>query len=301
MKICLCIIYNHNYEKNIRKIECLYAERFDTIYHLMPFYSNECGGEKKKSNSEKVISIYESSHNFEGYVAQGIKRFYSDIFDYYIFVADDLILNPSITQDNIIDILKCNENTAYIKQLDFLTKKKKLRYIPFTEYFYFNKKIYHWSNAPEDLNDHGWYIKETENCLTDSRFFKITQFITEKTEAVQKCITKGIPVNEIQESGTDYPRFLSFSDFFVVPKRFIKQFSRLCGAYAASNLHAEVAVPTALFYSCDHIMTEKEIEWFGAQKHKMNEDIIDGITLEKSFEEKQLFVHPVKLSLCNIE
>jgi len=261
----------------------------------MPLYS----GRKNRYNN--IISVYESSHNFEGYVAQGFKGFYSDNFDYYIFITDDLILNPVISQENIVDILKCDENTAYIKQLDFLTAKKKLKYIPFTEYFFFNKKVYHWSNAPEDINDHGWYIKETEKCLQDSRFFKITQFIAKKTEAVEKCISKGITKEEIQSSGTDYPRFLSFSDFFVVPKKDIKQFSMLCGAYAASNMHAEVAIPTALFYTCDNIMIEKNIEWFGVQKHKMDEGITDRVTLECSFQKYQLFIHPVKLSMCNIE
>lgn len=36
--ICLVIIYNHRFEKNIDILERIYKERFAAIYHLVPFY-----------------------------------------------------------------------------------------------------------------------------------------------------------------------------------------------------------------------------------------------------------------------
>src|SRR4030042_4685799 len=101
-KVALIIIYNHQYNKNIEILEKIYKDRFCNIYHLVPFYNGE------KSN---VIPVYENSHYFQGYIAQGFKIFYKKDYAHYIFIADDLILNPVINEKNYAIHFKLKKNS----------------------------------------------------------------------------------------------------------------------------------------------------------------------------------------------
>ena len=94
-KIALLIIYNHRYDKNIEPLEQIYAGRFSYIYHIVPFYDGQ---------KENVIPVYESSFYFEGYIAQCFQHLKDKGFTHYFFVADDLMLNPLITEQNLFEI-----------------------------------------------------------------------------------------------------------------------------------------------------------------------------------------------------
>ena len=113
MEIALIIIHNHKFTKNIEIIERVYQERFSNIFHLVPFY------EGAKSN---VIPVYESSHFFQGYVAQAFRSFFNAKFDHYFFVADDMIVNPIINEKNYSEHLKIKKGEAFIPRLIPLNK-----------------------------------------------------------------------------------------------------------------------------------------------------------------------------------
>lgn len=61
MKICLTIIFNHRYDDNIKKLKRIYRGRFSEIRFIVPFYD---------LSDEDVIPVFESSYNFQGYLAQ---------------------------------------------------------------------------------------------------------------------------------------------------------------------------------------------------------------------------------------
>src|SRR5580704_10569699 len=107
MEVALIIIYNHRYDKNIDILERIYGERFSNIYHLMPFYSGD------KSN---VIPVYEHSFYFQNYVAQGFKSYFKKEYSHYFFVADDMIINPVINEQNYATQLKLTETTSFIPE-----------------------------------------------------------------------------------------------------------------------------------------------------------------------------------------
>ena len=104
-KVALIIIYNHQYNKNIEVLEKIYKNRFSDIYHLVPFYKGE------KLN---VIPVYESSYYFQGYVAQGFTCFFKEEYKHYFFIADDLLLNPTINDNNYSEYFNLNLNTCFI-------------------------------------------------------------------------------------------------------------------------------------------------------------------------------------------
>ena len=106
-KICLSIVFNHQFEKNIPKLREIYGQKFSTIRYLSPF---------SESKDDEVIPIYESSIHFQGYFAQAYLHLPKD-FDYYVFCADDLLLNPELNEGNLIEKLNCNRS-GYIKYLN---------------------------------------------------------------------------------------------------------------------------------------------------------------------------------------
>jgi hypothetical protein len=66
MSICLIVVFNHRYEKNLAQLREIYKNRFSHVYYLMPFYQGK---------DFDVIPVYESSFHFQGYFTQGFHRF----------------------------------------------------------------------------------------------------------------------------------------------------------------------------------------------------------------------------------
>ena len=100
-----------------------------------------------------------------------------------------------------------------------------------------------------------------------------------------------------------YPLIAGYSDFFIVPKKIMKYFAHLCGIFASMNVHAEMALPTALSLSsekCRHVLPDsfrdgtiwdlKERQDFCA-KYNFSIEALLG-----DFPENTLYVHPIKLS-----
>ena len=106
-KICLSIVFNHQFEKNIPKLRELYDGRFSTIRYLSPF---------SKSTDPDIIPIFETSVHFQGYFAQAWAQLPKNC-EYYIFCGDDLILNPCLNENNLINALNCSDS-SYIKYLN---------------------------------------------------------------------------------------------------------------------------------------------------------------------------------------
>jgi hypothetical protein len=105
---CLIIVFNHKFDRNIEVLEKLYEPRFKHIYFLVPFYTG---------SNPRVIPVYESSYYFQSYFAQGYKAFYRPEFTHYLFVGDDLILNPAINEHNYAQLLHLDETTSYLPDL----------------------------------------------------------------------------------------------------------------------------------------------------------------------------------------
>ncbi|MBN8650204.1 MAG: hypothetical protein J0L67_02190 [Cytophagales bacterium] len=95
-KVALIIIFNHKFEKNLPALKNIYQERFEDIYFVIPFYAG---------SETNVIPVYDHSYYFQGYIAQALK-FISHKFDHYLFIADDLFLNPAINQSNYSNFFK---------------------------------------------------------------------------------------------------------------------------------------------------------------------------------------------------
>jgi hypothetical protein len=299
-------MFNHRFDKNIEKLEAIYAPRFSRIFHLMPFY------EGHKAN---VIPVYERSLYFQGSIAQAFHRLCEHECEAYVVVADDLILHPSLNEDNILSELGVSAGEAYIKNLCSLTRVP-LGWLYFTgsaQAVHSGREAF--SELPPvgvaaqrirrqgiELGRYGlhnledWFGRPKlfyGRGLGDPRFWKIL-------------------LSNIVRGWLPYPLVMGYSDFLVVPAAAMREFARLCGVFAAMELFAEVAIPTALSLTCEKIATEIEVggyshgrpragvRWRGTEiwgGHDLgSEHSGDLSSLLRSFTPNQLYIHPVKLS-----
>lgn len=300
-KVALIIIYNHQYNKNIEIVERIYSNRFSKIYHLVPFYTGE------KSN---VIPVYCSSIYFEGYVAQGLKSYFNEAYTHYFFVADDLILNPAINENNYKQHLKLDKQTCFVPRLSPLNESPNFWPVNFYAILYDGtspgveavNQLPGYREAEMLLKHHGiengtlhfdqiWKkprsVRELGKKITEEKMY-IPRYIKSK-------VTK-------KEHSLTYPLVRSYSDIFVVSSDAIKLFSHYCGVFAATQLFAELAIPTAMAFSAEKIVTEKELTLQGRAlwtKEDMKQLVKYNNSLKNllsDFPATRLYLHPVKLS-----
>jgi hypothetical protein len=75
-------LFNHRFERNLDKLDALYADRFPRRTYLMPF---------ARSERTDVCAVHETSWHFSGHVAQGATSFIDDTATHYVFISDDLV------------------------------------------------------------------------------------------------------------------------------------------------------------------------------------------------------------------
>ena len=295
--ICLSFVFNHQYEKNIPKLKQIYGKRFSTIRFLSPF--------SNRTKDKEIIPIFETSIHFQGYFAQAYSHLPKD-YDYYVFCADDLLLNPRFNEQNLIRELKC-ENSVYIKYLN-----------PTWEHSFAWHKF-------EECNS----FPSTDNIIPYTHFLPERKELLKKYERLdfnyrnigmhnflgvhQKGITTDrlwAGIKYVIRNGlkryVHYPLIEGYSDFLVVPKENLNSFCYYCGIFAAMNLWVDAAVATSLILSCDKIVHEKQHNCKGIELWN-NEDVHNQTrlaggkvnNLKNIFSEDTLYIHPVKLSSFN--
>lgn len=323
-QIALIIIYNHQYNKNIDIIEDIYKNRFDHIFHLMPFY---------EGSRKNVIPVYENSYHFQGYIAQGLTHIEDNKFENYLFIADDLILNPIINQTNYKTYFQLTAKSCFIPWI-----------------IEFHKRIPWWSRTPQaffqnmqplgveslkQLPSKEDAIKLFERHNLEFQSLKFHQ-IWRKPYSLKKWIKNWTNIksktkkDEILYTANyllkyltirknkkilPYPMVGSYSDICLVHESAIKKFRHYCGVFAAINLFVEIGLPTALVLSADKIIDENQLKLAGKalwpdgfyrltnDKNPVKKDFQElkkfDYSLHKllnDFPENYLYLHPIKLS-----
>ena len=295
-KICLSIVFNHQFEKNIPKLNELYEERFSFIRYLSPFSTGE---------TKNVISIYETSIHFQGYFSQAYQHLPKNC-DYYVFCADDLILNPSINENNLVEFLNC-EKSAYIKYLnpiwthsfswhkfedcnDFPPKNC---LVPYEQFLPYRKELL------KTYAKHGFTYKNIG-------FHNLTGIVNKEIRI--KNIYSGIKylIRNKFNRYVHYPLVEGYSDFIVIPKKYLKSFCHYCGIFAAMNTWVDAGVATSLILSNPSIKQEKDTNYYGTEiwdddklASKLSETNNRIKEIEDIFEDHELYIHPIKLSKFN--
>ena len=294
--ICLSFVFNHQFENNIPKLRKLYENRFSTIKYLSPF---------SKDTGNDIIPIFETSIHFQGYFAQAYTHLPKDC-EYYIFCADDLILNPSLNESNLINALNCKES-SYIKYLNPIWEHS-FAWHKFEECNQFTENNYTipYNNLlpsrKELLLKYEFYGFKYRN-LGIHNFYGIK----EKLITIQRIKAA---ISYFLRNGNkrfiNYPLIEGYSDFIIVPQKQLELFCYYCGIFAAMNLWVDAAVATALVLSGSSIKLEKDSNYSGTEYWNAD-DLIKRLKTTNSnlieigeiFKEDELYIHPIKLSSYN--
>lgn len=299
--VALVIIYNHKYEKNILILEDIYGERFSHIFHLMPFYMGKC---------KNVISVYENSYYFQGYIAQAYQILKDKgEFKHFFFIGDDLLLNPEVNESNYKEYLSLQDKDSFFSRFDEVSRQGKWPHL---------KKIMDFSVLQAGLEIHNELPKEQDVLECFKRNGLQTPFIRiediyayPKKEHYSKGIKglywynkdkrKAKKILSEEKILLKYPLVCGYSDILVVSSQDMEHFANYCGIFSAAKLFVEAAIPTAMIISCKSIKTEKDIHIGGLIlwedrvqfEEKYNKSLNE---LFLNFPKDILYVHPVKLS-----
>jgi len=329
MKVALIIIYNHQYNKNIDIIEKIYKDRFSDIYHLVPFYNGEKGN---------VIPVYESSYYFQGYVSQGLHRFFREEYTHYFFIGDDLLLNPEINENSYHDIFKLGLNTSFIP--NFITLHDfRLWHARIGDAFKWNIKE-RGVEAQNMLPDYEMALDKFSKFGLTIKPFNFLQVVKLTTDSCLSLLWK-------RDFGAIYKRCLFFckylsnkvhgkphtplypmvaacSDIFILSAKSIKDFCFYSGVFATTKLFVEIALPTSVVLSSEEIVTKNDLglqgkAWQCSQKMEEYNTWLKGEIWSKEdhqkiekcehslpkllaeFPSNYLYLHPVKLSKWKTE
>ena len=107
-QIALIVIYNSPYEKNIPVIEAIYHKRFSNIYHLVPFY---------QGNQTNVIPVYGEGEYFQNFLPQALPYFFNEQYKHYFFIADDLLINPRINENNFVETMRLDDDSCFTSRI----------------------------------------------------------------------------------------------------------------------------------------------------------------------------------------
>ena len=285
-KTALLVIYNHRFDRNIGRVREVYTGRFSYVYHIMPFYDG---------NEPDVIPVYDSSYCFSGYIAQAYAHLRNKGFTHFFTVADDMILNPTINENSIWDVLGVRYHDCYIDEIVCFQQHEKKR----------------WWRRIIDALDY------TPNQLG----VELKGILPDKEEAQRRFEKHGLPYSPIprkellrnprkkdfikmltRSCELQYPIVRAYSDILLLPAEIMPKFANYCGAFSATRLFVELAVPTAMVLAADSIKTSEDVKLRpGAMWTEEDLKIIvpynkDLKKLLSDFPSNKLYLHPIKLS-----
>ena len=291
-KIVLLVVYNHRYDKNIPLVQKLYKDRFSNIYHLIPFYDGDI---------ENVITVYESSYHFQSYISQAYQHLKHKDFTHYFIIADDLVLNPNINEQNLLERLGVETDECWLPTDLIVLQEKHYGLWPHI----FNALSYKTSS-------HG---AEVSSILPDINYAK-SKFLQHKlpTGKIPMKVFSPWYKSNIRVNGLkliqnwfavlfgrrlSYPLVGGYSDIFLVTSDIMPTFAKYCGAFAATDLFVELAIPTSMVLAADKLK-------IGNNEQTADNTIGKGIEkhgnslpeLLNSFPDCQ-YLHPIKLSKWN--
>lgn len=313
MKIALLILYNHRYDQNIPRIEKLYEGRFSHIFHIMPFYDGDL---------PNVIPVYESSYFFQSYIAQAYQQIKRMGFTHYFIVADDMILNPNIDENNLFELTGIPQNGCFITDIREVYDYFPLRYV-FKKYKIKQKGVEVEKILPSQTEaiEHFKSNHLKTEPLSNTYLAQIAQYMFKAKRL--RAFLESIKDLILHKNSIEYPLVWGYSDILLLTSDVMDVFVKYCGAFASTKLFVEYAIPTALVFSTDRITTISQIKLQGVSqiypKKKLAEPSImrkgcnynpTCLELEqfnkeydhrinKLFEkypENTFFIHPIKLS-----
>jgi len=300
-RLGLVVVHNHRHEANVARLDSLLSDRFSSIQHLVPFY---------RGAAANVVRVNDSSQRFQGFFAQAYEHLRRDDCTHYAFCGDDLFLNPCLNETNLTAELNLDDRSGFIKYLQPITEAPFVwPHVAAALSALTSNSGTNWKNelpseneAAELLARHGLKVGAL-SLRQFNRGIRPKQIIQLINYVLMRFAGGAQTLNALAHP--PYPLIAGYSDFIVVPASTLESFSHYCGVFAAANIFAELATPTALALSCERVVCEKDIKWRGVELWGSEIDAFcksrnySIAALFQQFRADELYVHPVKLSKWN--
>jgi hypothetical protein len=304
-RVCLIILFNHKFERNLPVLRRLYSPRFSAIRFIMPFY---------RGSEPDVIGVYESSSEFQGYLAQAARALPREGITHYVVIGDDLLLNPGFDESNLCQKLGLDDRTGFIKSLIPLSDLSlnwphwdKARLSVYGSVFVTHAgEIPSPDEAARLLKRHG--VEVGDMTLRNLRGWG-SKYPPSRYGPVRWHLYPGFwssAYRLYQWRGRiklAYPLLMTYSDFFVVPAGAVDNFLHYCGVFAALGTFVETAIPTSLAMACERVRVETDTPFHGGEYWTPEEGkAIEeryGLDLQRvldQFPPELIHLHPIKLS-----
>lgn len=299
-KIALLVLYNHKYDKNIEKIKELYKGKFSSVFQLIPFYTGD---------DPTVIPVYGSSYYFQIFISQAYVKLKAEGYTHFFVVADDMVLNPDINENNIFELMGIGRSDAFISNLQPLQDiKYRLSWMSNAIKYKVKQKgleIESVLPAREQVEEKFTAFNLPIPKVPINHFFKI-----QKYNDWRKTIYYGVKnffteLPLLPRRKLNYPVIKGYSDILLMPSEYMDNFATYLGAFASSGLFVEFAIPTAMVMqvplghlkTCDNIKLKYGAMWSKSEIQSvssMNKNSLG--CLLNNFPKNKLFLHPIKLS-----
>ncbi len=326
VRICVCVLMNHPYPKNIPLLRKIYKDRFAKVLFLVPF---------ERLPDEDVVTVYRGSYNHSGYLVDAAERIKQIDCDYVLVTHDDVLINPKLSEETFLSTFPLERDEGFIPLADF----NKDEYGSWTWYYgVIPKFLYPMSFIfgtgveaatlrrflpdPDDLRRKfdAANIEYTETLKLVSRdpydhipglasqlaiLGRSGGVSSEKLDRISLALKaslfdavaeaehqakQGSEISDVVDLPLPITFSKAFTDFYIVPQSSLGDFIHFVGVAAAANLFVEVMTPVALFAACSKVRIARDFGLdfqFGFM----------GRSLREMLDPRLVAVHSVKLSL----
>ena len=293
-KIALLIIYNHRYDKNIPRINEIYAGRFSYVYHIVPFYDGDL---------DNVIPVYDNSYQFQGYISQAYQHLKKQGFTHYVAIADDMLINPALNEGNFFDLSGIKQDACFTHAFYDATNilpnwwhtKDAVRFSIYNNGLEIDSILPSIEQAKDIFAAHGFQTR----MIPEWPYGKLHRNVKESLLRIRRMLLLRL----FRRVYYRYPLLGGYSDMIVVPEEVMPRFCQYCGAFAAARLFVEVAIPTAMVLCSNKVQAidntnfpdslrlprDKARDFLPHFNYSYNE-------LVAHFPKDMLYIHPIKLS-----
>lgn len=257
--IAIVWIFNYDMPDNIKKLKAIYSKKFSNMWFALP----HC-----EFNYEEHIFPYNShSYYFENAFYKFSEIQLPENIKTIIFIGDDVLLNPSINENNILKKLNLNDDEAFVQNAfpysnymlySGITKGNfPSRDISRTIYT-LNQKIELFSKMDDENNSHNKFLQLFSG-------FSIQSLVDDK--AIQNFINKKMNIdNMLNCSNCMSDKFktlltVCISDFLIVPRISLNKFGKYAKIYGENKIFVEYATLPCLL----HAIEPKKIKSFCTQ------------------------------------
>ena len=250
-------------------------------------------------------------------MAQGFQHYYQEDAPHYIFIADDLMLDPLINENNYANYFNLSENSGFIDQFGYLGNPfapgawshNALGYefnkdVPGLEEIHQLPSVAEANNRFQSLGLGTISFNEKEKPFIPGIKIACPVLSTSSRKSLKYLAVKIAKTrNKIKPYKLSYPLVRGPSDIFIVPSVTIHKFCYYCGIFAAANLFVEIAIPTTMALVSDEVILGEDITNkiglnFNASEvaRILAQHGNDPEKLFNNWQSEYLYIHPIKLS-----